>query len=452
MPRPLRRAATLVAALAIAVVVHAAPPVPHRAATHPSPAQPVAAGAAARALPPAERPLELIESVPLGTSLGNPELRSAATVWMELVQHATTSLDFEEFYCSNLAGEPLQPILDAIVQAAKRGVKVRLLLDSKMHRTYPQPADSLGQIPGIHVRTIDFDRISGGVQHAKFFLVDGRIVVIGSQNMDWRSLEHIHELGVRIADERVADMIGRVFEMDWAMADVEAHSDSGTTIAWVPPAGAAAPPLPIDVVESRGDTVHVWPSWTPKTFSPDSTLWMRDAIVRSIDAARYEVVAQTLQYSPNDRRNPDAAIDQALRRAAGRGVQVKLIVSDWALGGPNMAPLESLSTVPNLEVKISQVPEWSGGYVPFARVEHCKYMVVDTTTTWLGTANWEPSYFHRVRNVAVTMRNRGIASQARRSFEASWTAPTAAPVHPGMALAARVHGETAPPGMKKVGD
>ena len=56
--------------------------------------------------------------------------------------------------------------------------------------------------------------ISGGIQHAKYILTDGTATYLGSQNMDWRSLEHIHELGVLIHDEHVTQMFQPVFEMD----------------------------------------------------------------------------------------------------------------------------------------------------------------------------------------------------------------------------------------------
>src|SRR5205814_51989 len=122
---------------------------------------------------------------------------------------------------------------------------------------------------------------------------------------------------------------------------------------------------------------------------------------------------------------PDTTLDAALRRAAARGVHVRLVISDWIIGGRGLKALEDLARVPGIEIKLSHVPDWSQAYIPFARVEHCKYMVADTTTTWVGTSNWEPSYFLKLRNVAVTLLNRPLATAARRVFEASWTAPTA---------------------------
>lgn len=34
-------------------------------------------------------------------------------------------------------------------------------------------------------------RLTGGVLHSKFWIVDGRHVYVGSANMDWRSLTQV---------------------------------------------------------------------------------------------------------------------------------------------------------------------------------------------------------------------------------------------------------------------
>ena len=107
--------------------------------------------------------------------------------------------------------------LQALRDAAGRGVAVRLLSDAKFAETYPDTLDALGDVAGIEVRTYDMKPVRGGVQHAKFFRVDDA-VWLGSQNFDWRSLEHIHELGVLVREPRAAADLGAVFEQDWAIA------------------------------------------------------------------------------------------------------------------------------------------------------------------------------------------------------------------------------------------
>ena len=400
-------------------------------------------------------PLQLVETVPVETQLGNPELPAARDVWLEMIQGARRTIDLEQFYVSTWPGEPLEPVLAEIGRAAGRGVRVRILIDAGMHETSPQPADSLGKVPGIEVRLLDMKKLAGGIQHAKLIMVDGEQVFEGSQNFDWRSLEHIHELGVRVRDRRVAAAFGRVFEMDWARGSApgpETAAASAATVAQpVPARPALSPEGLIPIVEAPGDTALVWTSFSPGSLLPDSTAWDLDALARLLDGARHEVVAQFLSYGTGPPARRDTTLDGALRRAAARGVRVKLIVSDWEAGGHGMPDFLSLMQVPNLQAKLSRVPEWSKGYIPFARVEHCKYLVVDSLWTWVGTSNWEPSYFHATRNAALTLRNRRLALQARRIFEASWDAKSALLLQAGGTYEPRVHAETPPPGESAYG-
>src|SRR5205814_10062388 len=144
--------------------------------------------------------------------------------------------------------------------------------------------------------------------------------------------------------------------------------------------------------------------------------------------------------------------DGPLLAAAGRGVKVKLIVSDWGIGGRGEADLRSLAATPGIEVRISQVPDWSRGYIPFARVEHCKYMVADSSWLWLGTSNWEPSYFLTTRNVGLTVHHGPLARSARHLFEADWTASSSLPFGPQAHLVPRPHGQRPPEGSKVYGE
>jgi phosphatidylserine/phosphatidylglycerophosphate/cardiolipin synthase-like enzyme len=387
-------------------------------------------------------PIQLGESRPLETALGDPTLPTAADVWVDMIRGAKQSLSLEHFYLSRKPGEALDPVLDEVGRAAARGVKVRLILDAGMHRTYPQPADSLGQLPNVTVRTIDYHRIAGGVQHSKFMVVDDREAWLGSQNLDWRALSHIHELGARVRLEPVAKTFADVFETDWALCDT-------TNRAAIRDRKPATWPI---AFEQDGVKGELWPSASPKPQSPASLPWDRDVLVGRLNAAQHEIVAQFLSYGVGGRGSADSTLHKALLAAAARGVHVKLIVSDWEIGGRGEPDLRALATTPGIEVRISQVPDWSRGYIPFARVEHCKYMVADSSWLWLGTSNWEPSYFLATRNLAITVHHAPLARRARGIFETSWNAPSAVALTAGVTLAKRVHAETPPPGATNYGE
>ena len=127
------------------------------------------------------------------------------------------------------------------------------------------------------------------------------------------------------------------------------------------------------------------------------------------------------------------------------------MVSDWT-GERNLADLRSLAAVPGIEVRISRVPDWSGGYIPFARVQHAKFAVVDGRSGWVGTSNWEPGYFSNSRNLGLAFVNRRLALQLRASFQSSWNEPHALPLGPDTVFQERVHGSEAPPGVPVYGE
>lgn len=406
---------------------------------------PLALVLAAAPVSAAPRPaVELGETRPVETTLGNPAIRDARTVWIEMIRGAKRSLDLEHFYLSHRPGESLQPVLDEIGRAAKRGVRVRLLLDAGMYRTYPRTADSLATLRNVQVRRLDVRRLmGGGVQHAKFMVADGRRAWIGSQNFDWRAFSQIHELGARVDDERVASAVGAVFESDWLAA-----GDSSRALALVP-LPAFAQPVPVAL--GRGDTARVTVSASPRRMTPAGIPWDRDVLVALLDSAREEIVAQALGYGVTSRGETDSTLDHALRRAAARGVRVKLIFSDWC-GDDDIAALRGLSRVPGVDVRISRVPDWSGGYVPYARVEHCKIAVADGRRVWIGTSNWEPGYFSNSRNLAFTFDHAGIAARVRATFETSWNDPHALELGAETPFTTRTRGAEAPPGMKVYGE
>ena len=398
-----------------------------------------APAARARTTPPA---LQLGESRPVETTLGNRALPEARDEWLDLMSHAKGTLDIEEFYFSHHRGQSLQPIVDEIGRTAARGVKVRLLMDAGFMTTYPQPAESLSHLPNIELRRIDYKRLTGGVQHSKFMVADAGDAWLGSQNLDWRSLTQIHELGVRMRNDAIAGAVEAVFASDWAAADTTKPFALGrpTAATW-----------PQHVIQAPGRTVDAWLGASPRATTPAGIPWDRDLIVERIDAAKREVSVQVLQYGIRVRGGVDSTLQHALTAAAARGVKVRMIVSDWSIGGANEPALHELAAR-GVGVRISRVPDWSEGFVPYARVEHCKYMVVDGEWLWVGTSNWEPSYFLNTRNLGLTVHDPVMAKQADEIFATSWNAPTAAPYGPDTKLPPRVHGDKAPAGMKFYGE
>lgn len=397
--RRLRTLAPLAAALPIAVVAacgSALAPAPSTRSGSPT------AGPAALAV-------ELVETVPIETTLDHPDLRDTADVWLDMIGAARTSIDLAQFYASNHQPSRLEPIIEALEAAAARGVRVRFLAELGFVKTYPDTLERLAR-GGASVRHLDLKTVSGagGILHAKYFVVDDRDAFVGSQNFDWRALEHNGELGARIRDPALVAGIAAIFAADWARAGGEPAPDRRAP----PPRG------PITLVAS------------PPELLPAGVAWDLPRLVQLLDDATTTITFQALGYRAEANGAPWDELEAPLLRAARRGVHVQLLLADWCKRPRTIGGLQKLARVPNIAVRLTTIPLWSGGFLPFARVTHAKALVVDGKRGWLGTSNWEKDYFYKSRNLGLLIDDPALAVQLARFFATLWQSPYAIPVDP----------------------
>ena len=375
---------------------------------------------------------EIVESIPVEIKLDNPEIRNTVTVWLEMIGGATATLDIEQFYIANTAGAALEPVIRAIETAARRGVNVRVLVDARMAKTYPETLERLNRQTGIQVRTTDRYNQGGGVQHSKFFVVDHREVFIGSQNFDWRALDHIHEIGLRIRHQDYARRMTELFELDWQQSKGEpisarASSSHGDWLT-LQPVGTE----PIFFLATASPEKNI-----PSSMQPDLP-----QIVHLINHANKRVFIQLLTYSPSVRGGANfTTLEEALIQAAKRGADVRLLCSDWCTKSDEIPYLKKLVQLPGIQVTLSTIPEWSQGYIPFARVEHCKYMIVDDSLSWIGSSNWEKNYFSDSRNVGIIIRNSQVNALLGSIFLKSWDGQYVQTVVPQKEYKPKFYGE-----------
>ena len=359
----------------------------------------------------------LVESQPIETRLDRFDLADAAPTWVAMIDAAQQSLDFAEYYASE--AEPgwrehsrLTAVLAAVTRAVQRGVRVRFLTDAKMALQYPETLAAL-TAAGVSVLRLDLQPVSGGVFHAKYFVVDGRDAFVGSQNFDWRSLGHTQELGVRLASRELSHQLLSLFEYDWALAGGQAASP----LPSVDPAPAAS-------ARSDGDQVSLVAS--PRDRLPVGIAWELPQILALLAAAKTSIVVQVMVLATHDRGGQAfLALDEALRGAAARGVRVRLLVSEWALRGEAARSCTALADA--IEVRVLRIPRWSGGEIPYSRVAHAKYLVVDGEQAWLGSSNWEERYFTKSRNVGLVLKGQGLPARMQGFFDENWSSPYAEP-------------------------
>ncbi len=113
---------------------------------------------------------------------------------------------------------PGESIMDALIVAALGGVKVKLLV----------PGVSDSRFVNAAARSYYNDLVRAGVEiyvyqkgfvHAKTLVIDGKVAVVGTANMDYRSFDLNFEVNAIVYDEETAAELSAVFYQDLQESD-----------------------------------------------------------------------------------------------------------------------------------------------------------------------------------------------------------------------------------------
>ncbi|KAM6188820.1 5'-3' exonuclease PLD3 [Sarcoramphus papa] len=364
----------------------------------------------------------LVESIPEGMTFSDGSVPNPSTfsTWMNLLGTVTRSLDIASFYWTmtnedTRTHEPSaaqgEQILEELLQLSQRDVTVRIAV------SYPSAKSPLNDLQaleqsGAAVRTVDMPRLTGGVLHTKFWLVDGTHLYIGSANMDWRSLTQVKELGAAVYNcSCLAKDLGKIFEAYWALG----IPGASIPVPW--PANYSTHfnmETPLELKLNNTDAAVYFSSSPPALCAAGRTHDL-GALLNVIDAAEDFVDIAVMNYLPTTEfSHPQRfwpAIDNRLRKAVfERRVTVRLLVGCWRHSQVTMFPfLKSLAAVADnrtcysVEVRLFMVPASAAqAQIPYARVNHNKYMVTEKAA-YIGTSNWSGDYFVRTAGSALVV-------------------------------------------------
>ncbi len=148
-----------------------------------------------------------------------------------LIQGAERSVDIEMAYITNESGADLNPFLADALDAARRGVRVRVLLDSYYYNI-EDDADNdemaavingIAAAEGLPLEARIADIGPGRVEkiHNKGAIIDSRKVLISSINWNANSPVFNREAAVIVDHPGVGEYFSSVFESDWGHAGGE---------------------------------------------------------------------------------------------------------------------------------------------------------------------------------------------------------------------------------------
>ncbi|MGM0441143.1 MAG: phospholipase D-like domain-containing protein [Elusimicrobiota bacterium] len=363
-------------------------------------------------------PLTVIETYPLETQLNTPGLSKTHKMWENLFASAREKIQIGMFYMISKEQSRLENIIKIIKEKAKEGVKIEIVTDKTFYENYPEIPDKLDEMDNSSIKIIDLNSLTGGVMHAKYLIIDRTHFYLGSANFDWRSLEHICEIGIGGTDPDISSDLAEIFKIDYKIAggknpssmDINFHNDS------IPDYKK----LHNSKIEPKSFDNQI--TATPPSITPEEITLTEEAIIKTINTAQEKLLIDMHQYSLTSSYSTGYYdhIDRALRRAANREVDIEFMVSDWALTEKQQIYLKSLQVIPQIEIRYIQIPKAKEGHIPFARVDHSKLMIADNKVAWTGSSNWQPGYFNQSRNVGFITNNKEKVNDFSRYFKTAW--------------------------------
>jgi len=215
----------------------------------------------------------------------------------------------------------------------------------------------------------------------------------------------VKELGVVISQNTLVTDLEKIFDLYWYLTN-----------------RTVMPPLPpsLDTIYNLTNPAHVlingvnaklFFAASPVTFNTPSRTNDIDALIWNIDNAHVNVFGSVMDYSPFTLYTPPTnplywpILDDALRSAAFRGVQVHLLFSIWDdTPTSTIQYMRSLNELDNIMVKVMRIPAFSGADIPHARVNQASYLVTEASA-YITTSNWTPDYFLAAGGVSLTWTN-----------------------------------------------
>ena len=276
----------------------------------------------------------------------------------DFISGAKTSLDMTMYQLQDTRAQ------DALKAAAKRGVKVRVLLDSNISGggspTMNQAAYSDLSTSSVEVRWA----WSGTLWHQKSISRDGVAAAIMTCNLYAPYYPFVRDFAVITDDRATVAGMDATFDKNWQ---------------------ATSSPPTSGVVPSGSDLV-----WSPGAQTP---------LVDLIDSAR----AGTTVWAESEQLD-SPPIQQALVSAAKRGATVNFLMtydSNWAAG------LNALSAG-GVQVRV---------YQPSAPIYiHAKALTVNDDTAYAGSANFTTPMTDQNRNVGIITKDSGVVRGIRSTI------------------------------------
>ncbi|MFZ9595564.1 MAG: phospholipase D-like domain-containing protein [Bdellovibrionia bacterium] len=214
-----------------------------------------------------------------------------------LIQSAQTSIEVQEmslplnWTAEKTSPRQLNPLVKSLIEAAERGVQVRILLNDETVFAKPQKAGTHPETPAlkatrneetcmlirwladckhlpISAEILDNKKAQISYIHNKGFIIDGSKVLVSSINGTRNSLFFNREVAVLVESPEAASYFQQIFLSDWQMPlaprieppKLDCSEIDTLDLTQFP---FTKPPLPLNAEKKRKRDLHVLPTLAP---------------------------------------------------------------------------------------------------------------------------------------------------------------------------------------------
>jgi cardiolipin synthase len=259
-------------------------------------------------------------------------------------------------------------VISALEEAAHQGIDVRVMLEGHPYgsgSSSPQQTIDKLNAAGVQAKTTN---PGFALTHEKGMLIDGSTAFIMSSNFTLSALGGSssttnREYGIIDGNQQDVQAVAAIFNADWNRSTAQ-FNDSN---------------LVVSPVNSRSDFVSL------------------------INSARKTLIIEAEEMQ-------DSGVEQAIVSAAGRGVQVQVI-----LPVPSGSSDSNSAGIQTIKQARAQVKEDTKFYM------HAKMMVIDSQTGFVGSENISTASLDRNREVGIIIADQNVLATLQQTFQQDWS-------------------------------
>ena len=389
-------------------------------------------------------------------------LGDEALEWrLRLIDSATESIDLQTFLWTDDSVGLV--VLRHLMDAADRGVRVRLLLDDTFTATHAEAIWDIDHHPNVAYRIYnpfgrrtenlvlrqlmnlgDFGRLDHRM-HNKIIIVDNRASIVGGRNLadeyfGWHEDANFRDLELLTAGagvQRLSAEFDAYWNNDWSFPEAmvnpekESYRSPEAFAQWLREAAprkfsedaaarlAAWRALALEAHPFTYEVFADTPAPTHPELEDELPNQLAQRLVERIDRTEQDLLMVTAYLIPT----PE--LEAAVERATGRGVQVTILTNSLRSNNhlsAHSAYRKHIRRLLEMGVELYEVRTWAKDRDRYMRVPvdakhlglHGKFALIDSRYSFIGSANMDPRSLRLNTEMSLMVDSPELNAELRR--------------------------------------